>query len=65
MSSKPPLGGRVGTLCAAELGVDDIIGAKVVLTGDRTSLRGLKVTPGAQATVSVNSIYVDPARKVP
>ena len=53
MSSKPPLGGRVGTLCASELGVDEPIVAKVVLTENRTSLRGLKVTAGAQATVNV------------
>ena len=53
MSSKPPLGGRAGTLCAAELGVDVPIEAKVVLTGNRTSPRGLKVTAGARATVSV------------
>ena len=52
MSSKPPLGGRVDTLCTAELGVDEPIVAKVVLTGDRTSLRGLKIT-GAHVTVSV------------
>ena len=54
MSSKPPLGGRVGTLCTAELGVDDPIVAKVVLTGDCTSLRGLKITD-ALVTVSVQS----------
>ena len=43
----------MGTLCAAELGVDNPIVAKVVLTGNRTSLRGLKVTVGARATVNV------------
>ena len=58
MSSKPPLGGRVGTLCAAELGVDPPIYAKVVLTGNRTSPRGLKVTAGAQATVNVQIIFM-------
>ena len=58
MSSKPPLGGRAGTLCAAELGVDDPIVAKVVLTGNRTSPRGLKVTAGAQATVNVQIIFM-------
>ena len=58
MSSKPPLGGRVGTLCTAELGVDVPIVAKVVLTGDRTSPRGLKVTAGARVTVNVQSPYI-------
>ena len=58
MSSKPPLGGRAGTLCAAELGVDDPIVAKVVLTGNRTSPRGLKVTAGAQATVNVKTPFM-------
>ena len=57
MSSKPPLGSRVGTLCTAELGVDDPIVAKVVLTGDCTSLRGLKITE-AHLTVSVQSDFV-------
>ena len=57
MSSKPPLGGRVGTLCTAELGVDDPIVAKVVLTGDCTSLRGLKITD-ALVTVSVQSDFL-------
>ena len=37
------------------LGVDDTIVAKVVLIGNRTSPRGLKVTVGARATVSVQS----------
>ena len=60
MSSKPPLGGRAGTLCTAELGVDDPIAAKIVLTGDCTSLRGLKVTAGARATVSVQSACIVP-----
>ena len=55
MSSKPPLGGRVGTLCTAELGVDVPIVAKVVLTGDRTSLRGLEITVGAHVTVNVQT----------
>ena len=53
MSSKPPLGGRVGALCTAELGVDDPIVAKVVFLGHRSGPRGLKVTAGAQATVNV------------
>ena len=53
MSSKPPLGGRVGVLCTAELGVDDPIVAKVVFLGHRSGPRGLKVTAGAQATVNV------------
>ena len=58
MSSKPPLGGRVGTLCTAELGVDEPIVAKIVLTGDRTSLCGLKVTAGAHATVNVQRPFI-------
>ena len=53
MSSKPPLGSRVGTLCAAELGVDGPICAKVVLIRNRTSPRGLIVTAGVHATVNV------------
>ena len=43
----------MGTLCTAELGVDGRIVAKVVLIRNCTSLRGLIVTVGAQATVSV------------
>ena len=58
MSSKPPLGGRVGTLCAAELGVDGPIVANVVLIRNRTSPRGLKVTAGACPTVSVQSVSI-------
>ena len=48
----------MGTLCTAELGVDDPIVAKVVLTRDRTSPRGLKVTAGGQATVNVQIIFM-------
>ena len=58
MGSKPPLGGRVDTLCTAELGVDEPIVAKIVLTGDRTILRGLKVTTGVRATVNVQSPFI-------
>ena len=43
----------MGTLCAAELGVDGRISAKVVLIRNCTSLCGLKITVGARATVSV------------
>ena len=32
MSSKPPLGSRVACLCAAELGIKNLIEAKVVFT---------------------------------
>ena len=58
MSSKPPLGGRVGALCTAELGVDDPIVAKVVFLGHRSGPPGLKVTAGAQATVNVQSPFI-------
>ena len=45
----------MGTPCAAELGVDGLICAKVVLIRNRTSPRGLIVTAGALATVNVQS----------
>ena len=45
----------MGTLCTAELGVDNPIVAKLVFLGHCASPRGLKVTAGAQATVNVQS----------
>ena len=39
MGSKPPLSSRVACLCAAELGIKDNIGAKVVFTRYRSNSR--------------------------
>ena len=44
MSSKPPLGGRLGALCAAKVGVEGWIEAKVVFTWHGASTSSVKLT---------------------
>ncbi len=56
MTSKPPLRGRIISLCAAELWVDAAIIAKVVFTWDRTRLC-IKLAAGGSA-VSMQEIAV-------
>ena len=52
--SKPPLGSGLVSLCAAELGVDVRIEAKVVLTWYRSSLHAFKLTVSV-STVNMKS----------
>ena len=55
--SKPPLGGGLVSLCAAELGVDVPIVAKVVFTWYRSSLHGLKLTVSV-CTINMKSVRI-------
>ena len=58
MCSKPPLGGGLGSLCAAKVAVHGCsVPAEVVFLGHRASLSCLKLTPGA-CTVNIQSPFI-------
>ena len=64
MSSKPPLGVRVGALCAAKVGVEDIIEAKVVFTWHGASTSSVKLTvSGCTVGMESECEYILPERR--
>ena len=58
MSSKPPLGGRLGSLCAAKVGVEGPIEAKVVFTWLGASTSSVKLTVSG-CTVDMQSECIE------
>ena len=65
MSSKPPLGVRLGALCAAKVGVEGWIEAKVVFTWHGTSTSSVKLTVRGWTVGMQNEciLYILPERR--
>ena len=59
MSSKPPLRGRMGVLCAAKLCIHGMVPAKVVFLSNCSRLRHLKLTVRV-CTISMQGPSIDP-----
>ena len=65
MSSKPPLGVRLGALCAAKVGVEGWIEAKVVFTWHGASTSSVKLTVSGFTVGMQNEciVYILPERR--